>query len=142
MCPYLRPSVRSPKLYFNISLLNRVIHVTYTILKLVAASTAEAKLGAFFLNAQEPEIFQLILMELGHPQPPTLITTHGQHNNSWYSQQHHQMSKITFNGNVILLLWTVKCNNTSNSTTNPALKLLTYMNKSDHMTSTWIYHEL
>ena len=32
--------------------LNGAIHVTCTILKLVAASAAEAKLGALFLNAQ------------------------------------------------------------------------------------------
>jgi hypothetical protein len=30
-------------------------------------------LGALFLNAQEAEIMQLILTELGHPQPPTPI---------------------------------------------------------------------
>ncbi len=33
--------------------LNGVIHITCTILKLVAASAAEAELGALFLNAQE-----------------------------------------------------------------------------------------
>jgi hypothetical protein len=33
--------------------LNGAIHVTCTILKLVAASAAEAELGALFLNAQE-----------------------------------------------------------------------------------------
>ena len=33
--------------------LNGAIHVTCIILKLVAVSTAEAKLGALFLNAQE-----------------------------------------------------------------------------------------
>jgi hypothetical protein len=32
---------------------NGAIHITCTILKLVAASPAEAELGAFFLNAQE-----------------------------------------------------------------------------------------
>jgi hypothetical protein len=44
-----------------------------TILKLIAASAAEAELGALFLNAQEAKIMQLILTELGHPQPPTPI---------------------------------------------------------------------
>jgi hypothetical protein len=33
--------------------LNGAIHITCTILKLVAASAAEAELGALFLNAQE-----------------------------------------------------------------------------------------
>jgi hypothetical protein len=30
-------------------------------------------LGALFLNAQEAKIMQLVLTELGHPQPPTTI---------------------------------------------------------------------
>jgi hypothetical protein len=51
--------------------LNGAIHVTCTILKLVAASAAEAELGALFLNAQEVKVFRLVLAELGHPQPPT-----------------------------------------------------------------------
>jgi hypothetical protein len=41
--------------------LNGAIHITCTILKLVAASTVETELNALFLNAQEA----------GHPQPPT-----------------------------------------------------------------------
>ncbi len=36
--------------------LNGAIHVMCTILKLVAASAAEAKLGALFLNAQEAKV--------------------------------------------------------------------------------------
>ncbi len=55
------------------SKLNGAIHITCTIHKLVAASTAEAELGAPFLNAQEVKVLQLILTELGHPQPPTPI---------------------------------------------------------------------
>ncbi len=50
--------------------LNGAIHITCTILKLVAASTAEAELGAIFLNAQEAKVLHLILKELGHPHPP------------------------------------------------------------------------
>jgi hypothetical protein len=53
--------------------LNGAIHITCTILKLVVASAAEAKLGALFLNAQETKVFQLVLAELGYPQPPTPI---------------------------------------------------------------------
>ncbi len=53
--------------------LNGAIHITCTILKLVAASTAEAELDALFLNAKEAKVLQLILTELGHPQPPTPI---------------------------------------------------------------------
>ncbi len=67
--------------------LNGAIHVSCTILKLVAASAAEAELGALFLNAQEANVFQLILAKLGHPQPPTPIhidntTTVGIFNNT------------------------------------------------------------
>jgi hypothetical protein len=43
------------------------------ILKLVAASAAEAELGALFLNAQEAKVIQFVLEELGHPQAPTPI---------------------------------------------------------------------
>ena len=49
--------------------LNGNIHITCTILKLVAASAAKAELGALFLNAQEARIIRLTLLELGHPQP-------------------------------------------------------------------------
>ncbi len=54
---------------------NGAIHVQCTILKLVAASAAEAELGALFLNAQDVKVFQLVLAKLGHPQPepPTQI---------------------------------------------------------------------
>ncbi len=37
--------------------LNGAIHISCTILKLVAASAAEAELGALFLNAQEAKVF-------------------------------------------------------------------------------------
>jgi hypothetical protein len=53
--------------------INGAVHITCTILKLVAASTAEAELGALFFNAQEAKVIRLILEELGHPQPPTPI---------------------------------------------------------------------
>jgi hypothetical protein len=53
--------------------LNGAIHITCTILKLVAASAAKAELGALFLNAQEAKVLCLTLIELEHPQPPTPI---------------------------------------------------------------------
>jgi hypothetical protein len=53
--------------------INGAIHVQCTILKLVAVSAAKAKLGALFLNAQDTKVFRLILVKLGHPQPPTPI---------------------------------------------------------------------
>ena len=42
-------------------------------MKFVAASAAEAELGALFLNMRKGQIFHLVLEELGHPQPPTPV---------------------------------------------------------------------
>jgi hypothetical protein len=53
--------------------INGAIHITCTILKLVAASAAEAELSALFLNAQEAKVMRICLKELRHPQPPTPI---------------------------------------------------------------------
>ena len=53
--------------------LNGAILTNCTILKCVAASAAEAELGALFLNAIEAKIMRLTLEEMGHPQPPTPI---------------------------------------------------------------------
>ena len=53
--------------------LNGNIVVTCAVLKLVAASAAEAELGAEFRNTQEAWIIRLTLMEMGHPQPSTPI---------------------------------------------------------------------
>ena len=53
--------------------LNGAFYVLCTILKLVAASAAEAELGALFLNAKQAKIIRTTLEELGHPQPPTPI---------------------------------------------------------------------
>jgi len=47
--------------------LNGAIQVICVLLKCVAASAAEAKLGALFLNAKEAKIMRLTLQELGHP---------------------------------------------------------------------------
>ena len=41
--------------------------------EIIAASAAEAELGALFLNAQEARIIRLTLMEMRHPQPPTPV---------------------------------------------------------------------
>ena len=53
--------------------LNGNIAITCGILKLVAVSVVEAELGALFLNVQEARILQLILYEMGHPQPQTSV---------------------------------------------------------------------
>ncbi|KAL7524496.1 hypothetical protein ACHAXR_001939, partial [Thalassiosira sp. AJA248-18] len=49
--------------------LNGAILVLCQVLKLVAASAAEAELGALFLNAKEAKVIRITLEELGHPQP-------------------------------------------------------------------------
>jgi hypothetical protein len=81
--------------------LNGAIHITCTILKLVAASTAEAELGALFLNAQEAKVLCLTLAKLGHPQPPIPIhinntTTVGIINNTIKQQQSRAMEMQNF----------------------------------------------
>jgi hypothetical protein len=81
--------------------LNGAIHITCTILKLVAASTAEAELGALFLNAQEAKVIRLTLNKLGQPQPPTPIhidntTTVGIVNNTIKRQCSHAMEMRYF----------------------------------------------
>jgi hypothetical protein len=53
--------------------LNGNISVTCSTWKIVAASAAEAEFGALFVNTKEARIIRLIIEELGHPQPPTLI---------------------------------------------------------------------
>ena len=51
--------------------MKRAVHSSCTVLKLVAASAAEAELGELFLNAQEVKMTRLALQEMGHSQPPT-----------------------------------------------------------------------
>ena len=53
--------------------LNENIHILCTILEHVAASAAEAELGALFLYAKEAKVVRLTLLELGHPTPPIPI---------------------------------------------------------------------
>ncbi len=72
--------------------INGAVNATCTILKLVAASSAEAELGTLFFNAQEANIIRLVFEKLGHPQPPTSIridntTTVGIVNNTIKQQQ-------------------------------------------------------
>jgi hypothetical protein len=54
---------------------NGTIHTVCAKLKPVMASTAEAKVGALFVNGQEATVIRTTLAELGHPQPATLIKT-------------------------------------------------------------------
>ena len=82
-------------------IINGAIHITCTILKLVAAFAAEAELGALFLNAQEAKVLQFVLKELGHPQPPIPIhinntTTVGIVNNTIKRQRSRAMEMRYF----------------------------------------------
>ncbi len=77
------------------------IHITCIIIKLVAASAAEAELGALFLNAQEAKVIRLVLEEIGYPQLPTPIhvdntTTVGIVNNRFKRQQSRAMEMCYF----------------------------------------------
>eukprot|EP00804_Cyclotella_cryptica_P022272 CCRYP_018126-RA/>CCRYP_018126-RA protein AED:0.26 eAED:0.24 QI:0/0/0/1/0/0.33/3/0/620 len=81
--------------------LNGAIAVLCTILKFVAASAAEAELGALFLTAKEAKIMRLTLQELGHLQPPTPIhcdnlTTIGIVNNTIKRQKSRSMEMRYF----------------------------------------------
>ena len=54
--------------------LNGAVHTLCKILKFIAASAAEAELGALFMNVKQGRIMRLTLEEMGHPQPPTPIS--------------------------------------------------------------------
>ena len=54
-------------------LLNGNIFVVCGMLNFVAASAAEAELGALFINGKETKILRLILEKMGRPQPPTPV---------------------------------------------------------------------
>jgi hypothetical protein len=45
------------------------------VLKHVMSSTAEAEIGAVFINAKEGAVLRTTLEELGHKQPPTPMET-------------------------------------------------------------------
>ncbi len=122
--------------------LNSAIHITCTILKLVAALAAEAELGALFLNAQETKVMRLTLLELGHPQPTTPIhigntTTIGIINNTIKRQCSRAMEMQYF--------WLLdgKTQNNSNNISGPFKKTwvtihpnttwLTFINMSDRI---------
>ena len=53
--------------------LNGAFHVSTTILRFVAASAAEAELGALYHNCQTGIVFRLTLTDMGHVQPQTPV---------------------------------------------------------------------
>jgi hypothetical protein len=92
-----------------------------SLVKLVAASATEAKLGALFLNAQEAKVLRLTLNKLGHPQPPTPIhidnaTTVDIVNNTIKHECSRAMECITSG------CWTGKLKSISNFIINPDKK--------------------
>ena len=60
-------SVR-PTMHNNGAILN-----TSTIMRIIMASTSEAKRGALFYNTKETVALRTTLHEMGHPQPPTPV---------------------------------------------------------------------
>jgi hypothetical protein len=81
--------------------LNGALFTLCTILQFVIASTAEAKLGALFLNCKQATIFRLTLEEMGHLQPPKLLhcnnsTAVGITNNSVKKQRSQSMEMQFF----------------------------------------------
>ena len=53
--------------------LNGAFFTLCAILRFVVASTAEAELGALFLNCKQATLFRVTLEEMGHPPPPTHV---------------------------------------------------------------------
>ena len=54
---------------------NGAILVVSTILKAVMSSATEAESGGLLYNCKEATVLRQTLLEMGHPQPPTLIQT-------------------------------------------------------------------
>ena len=54
---------------------NEAVHNTAQVIKAIMSLTAEAGLGALFLNAKQAAPMQHLLIEMGHPQWMTLIQT-------------------------------------------------------------------
>jgi hypothetical protein len=56
-------------------LTNGAILIVSTVLKHVMSPSAEAEIGAVFINAKEAAVLRTTLRELGHPHPPTPLET-------------------------------------------------------------------
>eukprot|EP00804_Cyclotella_cryptica_P005170 CCRYP_014218-RA/>CCRYP_014218-RA protein AED:0.46 eAED:0.46 QI:0/-1/0/1/-1/1/1/0/194 len=54
---------------------NRAVLTIVQIIKAIMSSAAEAELGALYINAHEVIPLRHLLIEMGHPQPPTPIQT-------------------------------------------------------------------
>jgi hypothetical protein len=96
--------------------LNGAVHITCTILKLVAASAAEAELGALFLNAQEAKITPHHVRRIG-PSSAAYSCTHRHHHHRRHRQQHHQTPMLPCHGDALFLApgsWMAKPKDISN----------------------------
>ena len=54
---------------------NGPVHMEFSIMTNVMSSAMEAKLGGLFENFQKATSMRTDLAEMGHSQPPTLVTT-------------------------------------------------------------------
>ena len=84
----------------NTPILNGFIFIMWNYLRNIRASAAEAEYGALFLNGQSAVPIRTALIEMHHPQPPTLIqvynyTTAGIANKS-IKQKHSKAMDIRF----------------------------------------------
>jgi len=70
-----KPKKLPPKPHNTPPPLNGAIHVHSSIMRSVLSSATEAETGALFHNAKDAAPFRITLLELGHPQGPTLIQT-------------------------------------------------------------------
>jgi hypothetical protein len=59
----------------NKPILNGPIHSISKILRSVMSLAAEAEIGGLFHNAKDGTVLWMALTKMGHPQPPTPITT-------------------------------------------------------------------
>ena len=82
--------------------MNGNIFVACGVLRIVVCSTAEAELGALFLNIKEGKILCIVPIELGHKQPPTLVHCDNS-TATGITNETVNKTKIMVGGNAILL---------------------------------------
>ena len=61
---------------------NGPVHVEFSIMRNVMASATKAELGVFFVNFQNVTSIRTALSKIGHPQPPTPVSTDNTAENS------------------------------------------------------------
>eukprot|EP00957_Ditylum_brightwellii_P001184 93208-Ditylum_brightwellii.AAC.1 len=53
--------------------LNRAIHNECSTIRNLMGSATEAEIGGMYINCQQGEEIRYVLMEMRHPQPPTIV---------------------------------------------------------------------